>query len=83
MEWKLSVFPEKKWKQRGNMKTEMEICKMEVEMEFLCGNGNKNGTVFSNGTCMEMELLVSVNMEFLFLLYTNSCFVAQPPKRTQ
>ena len=35
---------------------------------FLCGNGNKNGTVFSGGTCMEMELSVSVNMEFLFLL---------------
>ena len=50
------------------MKTETEICKMEVEMEFLCGNGNKNGTVFSGGTCMEMELSVSVDMEFLFLL---------------
>ena len=51
------------------MKTETEICKTEVEMElFLCGNGNKNGTVFSGGTCMEMEHSVSVNMEFLFLL---------------
>ena len=23
-----------KWKRRGNMKTEMKICKMEMEMEF-------------------------------------------------
>ena len=34
---------------------------------FLCGNKNKNGTVFSGGTNVETELFVSVNMEFLFL----------------
>ena len=34
MEWKVSAFPEEKWKQRGNMKTKMEICKMEMEVEF-------------------------------------------------
>ena len=34
MEWKVSVFPEEKWKRRGNMKTETEICKTKVETEF-------------------------------------------------
>ena len=34
MEWKISVFPEEKWKRRGNMKTKMEFCKTEVEVEF-------------------------------------------------
>ena len=34
MEWKVSAFPGQKWKQRGNMKTKMEICKTEMEMDF-------------------------------------------------
>ena len=68
MEWKLSVFSEEKWKWRGNMKTETEICKTEMEIKFLCGNGNKNGMVFSDGTDVETELSISVNMEFPFLL---------------
>ena len=34
MEWKLFVFAEEKWKRRGNIKTETEIYKTEVEMEF-------------------------------------------------
>ena len=51
------------------MKMEMKICKTETKMEFfICGNGNKNGTTFSDGTDVEMELSVSVTMEFLFLL---------------
>jgi len=52
----------------SKLKIEMKICKTKMEMEFLCGNGNKNGIVFSGGTHVETELFVSVNMEFLFLL---------------
>ena len=69
MEWKVSVFPEAKRKRRGNMKTETEICKMEMEMNFFMRKRkHKNGMVFSGGTDMETELTVSVNMEFPFLL---------------
>ena len=50
------------------MKTEMEICKKEMEMEFFMWKGNKNGMVFSDGTHVETELSVSINMEFPFLL---------------
>ena len=35
---------------------------------FLCGNVNKNGTVFSGGTNVERKLSVFVNIEFPFLL---------------
>ena len=59
MEWKLFVFLEEEWKRRGNMKMEMEIFKTETEMEFLCGNKNKNETVFSGGIDVETELSVS------------------------
>ena len=34
MEWKVSAFPEEKWKQRENMKIEAEIYKMDIEVEF-------------------------------------------------
>ena len=68
MEWKLSVFPEEKWKRRGNMKTETEICKMEVEMDFFMRKRKQKWNGISGGTCMETELSISVNMEFLFLL---------------
>jgi hypothetical protein len=39
------------------MKTKTEI--RETEMEFFCGSGNGNGTVFSGGTVAETEVSVS------------------------
>ena len=66
MEWKLSVFPEEKWKQRGNMKTETEICKTEVETEFSMRkrkqkrNGVFRWNMHGNGTFRFREYGISV-----------------------
>jgi hypothetical protein len=34
MEWKLSKFSVKKWKQNEDMETKIELCKTEMETEF-------------------------------------------------
>ena len=66
MEWKHFVFLEEKWKRRGNMKTETEICTMEVEMElFMRKRKQKQNGVFrwnmhGNGTFRFCEYGISV-----------------------
>ena len=67
MEWKVSAFPEEKWKRIGNMKTEMEICKMEMEVEFFMRKQKqKRNGVFrwnrrGNGTFRFREYGISVS----------------------
>ena len=66
MEWKLFVFPEEKWKRRGNIKTETEIYKTEVEMEFFMRkrkqkqNGVFRWNMHGNGTFRFREYGISV-----------------------
>ena len=66
MEWKLFVFLEEKWKQRGNMKTETKISKTEVEMESFVRkrkqkwNGVFRWNMHGNGTSRFREHGISV-----------------------
>ena len=66
MEWKLSVLSEEKWKRRGNIKTETEIYKTEVEMEFFMRkrkqkrNGVFRWNMHGNGTFHFREYGISV-----------------------
>jgi len=68
MEWKVSVFPEEKWKQRINMKTETEICKTEMEMDFFMRKRKqKRNGVFrwnrrGNGTFRFREYGISISI---------------------
>ena len=60
----------------GNLQNENRNRIFYVEMET-------KTTMFSDGTHVEMELSVFVNIEFPFLLWAYGCFVAQPPNNTQ
>ena len=60
-------FSGEKWKRRGNMKTETQICKMEMEVEFFMRKWKqKRNSVFrwnrrGNGTFRFREYGISVS----------------------
>ena len=74
MEWKLYAFLAKKCKLRGNIKMKLKICKTEY---FLMQKQKSKWNGVSGGADTKMELVVFMNMEFLFLPWACG-FLAQP-----
>jgi hypothetical protein len=60
------------------MKTEMEFYKTKMEMDFVGGSRNRNGTTFSGGTDAEIEFLFPTDTKFHFTILLHMVNIADP-----